>query len=339
MARRVFGVVLVLALLSAACGDDGAASGGSVSDGSLTIYSGRAEALVGSLIDQFESESGVDVQVKYGGTPELANAILEEGANTPADVFFAQDAGSLGALVDEDRLSAVDQRFLDRVAPRFRSDDGLWVGISGRVRVVAYNPERVKKEELPASVLGFTDPKWKRRVGWAPTNGSFQAFLTALRLLKGEETARQWVKGLSANNAAAYPNNITIVQAVSDGEIDVGLVNHYYLYELKKQNRNLKADNYFLGGGDPGGLVNVAGVGILKGTKHQDEAERFLDFMLAKKAQEHFANETFEYPLIDGVAPPAGAPPLDSLDPPDVDLSDLADLRGTQDLLTETGVL
>ena len=344
MPRRAIGLVVFLALLSAACGGDGAGDGttseGQTSAaGSLTIYSGRGEQLVGELLDRFERESGIDVQIKYGGTPELANAILEEGANTPADVFFAQDAGSLGALAAENRLARLDDSVLGRVAPRFRSDDDLWVGISGRARVVAYNPERVQPSDLPASVLDFTDPKWKQRVGWAPTNGSFQAFLSALRLLRGEDAARQWVRGMSDNEAAAYPNNITIVQAVSAGEIDVGLVNHYYLYELREQDPNLKAENHYLGGGDPGGLINVAGIGILEGTGNRQQADRFIDFMLSQEAQEYFANETFEYPLVDGVAPPEGAPALDSLDPPDVDLSDLSDLRGTQNLLTETGVL
>lgn len=334
MSRPRLGILLVLLLVTASCDSPSAQSGSS-----LTVYSGRAQQLVGPILERFEREGGIDVEVRYAGTPELANAILEEGDNSPADVFFAQDAGSLGALAEKGRLSRLDDRFLDRVPARFRSGDGRWVGVSGRARVVAYNPTRVQESELPPSVLGFTEPNWKGRVAWAPTNASFQSFLTALRLLKGEEAARAWVKGMQDNRAAAFPNNITIVEAVGRGEFDVGLVNHYYLYELKKQNPGLQAANHFLTGGDPGALVNVAGVGILSGTEQRSEAERFVEFLLGPEAQRYFATETFEYPLIEGVPVAADLPPLATLQPPDIDLGDLVDLRGTQELLTDTGVL
>jgi iron(III) transport system substrate-binding protein len=340
MTRRVpatFAVPLLLLLVLVVAPGCGmiSASGSDV----LTVYSGRTEQLVGPLLDRFKKESGIKMAVKYAGTPELANAILEEGDNTPADVFFSQDAGSLGALAAEGRLEKLDQSLLDKVEPRFRSDDDLWVGTSARSRVVAFNPARIDESELPASVLDFTDPKWKGRVGWAPTNASFESFVTALRVLRGEEVARNWLVGMKNNRAAAYPNNITIVQAVSRGEIDIGLVNHYYLYELKAQDPNLRAVNHFLRGGDPGALLNVAGVGILAGTKKEQEAKRFAEFLLSKEAQEYFANTTFEYPVADGVPPVAGLAPLETLDPPQIDLSNLADLRGTQKLLTDVGIL
>lgn len=333
MSRRAIGLLLLVLVVGPGCGVLGA------SGPSLTIYSGRAQQLVGPLIERFERKSGLDVEVKYAGTPELANAILEEGDNSPADVFFAQDAGSLGALAEKGRLARLDGRFLDRVPSRFRSRVGLWVGVSGRARVVAYNPAKVAGSDLPASVLGFTDPKWKGRVGWAPTNASFQSFLTALRVLRGEGAARDWVEGMVANRAAGYPNNITIVEAVGRGEIDVGLVNHYYLFELKEQDPGLQVANHFVTGGDPGALVNAAGVGILEGTGRREEAKRFVEFLLSEEAQRYFATQTFEYPLVVGVSPVEGLPPLERLEPPDIDLSDLSDLRGTQELLTETGVL
>jgi iron(III) transport system substrate-binding protein len=305
----------------------------------LTVYSGRSEPLVGPLLERFKKQTGVKVEVKYAGTPELANAILEEGKNTPADVFFSQDAGSLGALAANGRLEKLDRSLLERVEARFRSDTGVWVGTSGRSRVVAFNPSRVSESELPPSVLDFTDAKWKGRLGWAPTNASFESFVTALRVMRGEQVARDWLTGMKANRPAAYPNNITIVQAVSRGEIDVGLVNHYYLYELKAQDPNLRAANHFFRGGDPGGLLNVAGVGILAGTEKGKEARRFAEFLLSKEAQEYFANTTYEYPLAEGVRPVAGLVPLEALDPPRIDLSNLSDLRGTQKLLTDVGIL
>jgi iron(III) transport system substrate-binding protein len=331
---RALPYVLVAALSASGCGVLGASGGPS-----LTVYSGRSEQLVGPLLQRFERESGIDLEIRYAGTPELANAILEEGDNSPADVFFAQDAGSLGALAERERLGPLPERLLSRVPQRFRSPEDLWVGVSGRARVVAYNPTRVPEPELPDSVLAFTDPKWKGRVGWAPTNGSFQSFLTALRLLRGEAAARAWLEGMVANHAAAYPNNISIVEAVGKGEIDVGLANHYYLFELKEQDPSLAAANHFLAGGDPGALVNAAGVGILDSTNKREESERLVEFLLSDEAQRYFATETFEYPLVDGVEPVEGLQPLSGLQPPDIDLSDLSDLRGTQELLTETGVL
>jgi iron(III) transport system substrate-binding protein len=334
MKRRVIGLALVCAaVILPACG------GGSGDSVELLIYSGRAQPLVGDLLDRFEEESGLTVKVRYGETPALANQILEEGDATPADVFFSQDAGSLGALVADDRLIKLPQKFLDKVESRYRSNQGFWVGTSGRSRTMVFNPERIKESELPASVLDLAGPEWRGRVGWAPQNASFQSFITALRLLKGEDVAKGWIEGMVINDTTPFPNNVTIVQAVADGEIDVGLVNHYYLPELLKQDPDLAAVNHFVPGGDPGGLINVAGVGILDGTEHRDAAEQFVEFLLSVEAQEYFANVTYEYPLADGVPPDKTLPTLESLDPPDIDLSDLKDLQGTQAMLTDAGAL
>ncbi|MGH9001005.1 MAG: iron ABC transporter substrate-binding protein [Acidimicrobiia bacterium] len=313
---------------------------GGAAGADLVIYSGRGEALIGDLINQFEEDSGLDVKVRYGQSPGLANALIEEGEATPADVFFSQDSGSLGALVAEDRLIELDQEVLDRVPAAFRSDGGFWVGTSGRSRVVVFNPERISEEELPDSVLDFADPEWKDRVGWAPPNASFQSFVTALRLVEGEEAARGWLEGMVLNDTLPFPNNIQIVEAVGEGEIDVGLVNHYYLPEMKEQNPGISAENHFIPGGDVGGLINVAGVGILAGDDVEVEnARRFVDYLLSETGQEYFVTETHEYPLIEGVEPDESLPSLAELDPPDVDLSNLQDLQGTQKLLGETGAL
>lgn len=333
MKRVLVGVAALATLMLPAC------SGASGDGVELLIYSGRGQSLVGDLLDEFEERSGLVVKVRYGQTPALANQILEEGDATPADVFFAQDAGSLGALVAENRLVKLPQRFLDLVDARFRSDSGHWVGASGRSRTVVFNPERIKEDELPASVLDFANPEWRGRVGWAPPNASFQSFITSLRLLEGEEVAKGWVEGMVINDTVPFPNNVTIVQAVADGEIDVGLVNHYYLPELKHQDPDLSAENHFIRGGDPGGLINVAGVGIIEGTEHREAAEQFVEFLLSAEAQKYFAEVTFEYPLTQGVPADPSLPSIESLDPPTMDLSDLKDLQGTQELLTSAGAL
>jgi iron(III) transport system substrate-binding protein len=338
---RMFAIPLVLALLLGACGDDGGSAeddgGGGSAD--LVIYSGRNEELVGPLIERFEESSGIDVEVRYGDTAEMAAQILEEGDNSPADVFFGQDAGALGALAAEGRLVPLAESQLGLVGDGLKDDDGEWVGVSGRSRVVSYSTERLTEADLPASILDFTDPKWKGRLGWAPTNGSFQAFVTALRVLIGEDGARAWLEGIDANGTVAYDNNIAVVEAIAAGEIDAGFVNHYYLYQFLADDPDYPVANKIYGGGDPGALVNVAGVGLLGTADDVEEANAFIDFLLSTEAQTYFAEETYEIPLADGVPPHEGVPTLDQLQPPDLDLNDLDDLAGTLELLAAVGLV
>ncbi|MDQ3841688.1 MAG: iron ABC transporter substrate-binding protein [Actinomycetota bacterium] len=304
------------------------------------MYSGRNEELVGPIIERFEEESGIDVEVRYGDTAELASTISEEGANSPADIFFAQDAGALGAVSDRGLLRELPEDALNRVEERFRDPNGRWIGTSGRARVVAYNTDALSEEDLPNSILEFTGPEWRDKIGWAPTNGSFQAFVTALRLIEGEDTAREWLEGIQANNPKVYENNVAILEGVGSGEIQVGFVNHYYLFrKLAEEGEDFPARNYYLKNGDPGALVNVAGIGILNSSDNATEAEEFLNFMLSDEAQRYFADETFEYPLIEGVPTEAELVPLSEIEAPNINLGDLDDLEGTLDLLRETGVL
>ena len=306
----------------------------------ITIYSGRSEALVGPLIERFESQTGIQAEVRYGSTSELAALILEEGANTPADVYFAQDAGALGAVAAAGQLRTIPSELLNRVPESYRSPDGQWVGLSGRARVVVYDSRELTAEQLPTEIQGFTDPAWSGRLGWAPTNGSFQAFVTAFRLLKGDDAARAWLEGIQANDPVRFEENALIVQAVADGEIDAGFVNHYYLLKaISEQGADFPVRNHFLGAGDPGALVNVAGAGILTPTDAEASARRFIEFMLSNESQAYFATQTFEYPLATGVAGPEELPALDQIQSPALDLSDLSDLQATLAMLNETGVL
>lgn len=306
----------------------------------ITLYSGRNEELVGKLIEQFQTETGVKVNVRYGDTAELAAAIIEEGANTPADVFFSQDAGALGLLATEGRLQKLPDATLNRVEARFRSPEGLWVGASGRARVVVYNNSKLTEADMPESILDFTDPKWKGRLGWAPSNASFQAFVTALRVLQGEEQARQWLEGIKANEPKVYDGNTPIVKAVAAGEIDAGFVNHYYLYgQIEQNGEDFAASNHFLKQGDPGALINVAGAAVLKETQQQAAAEQFVDYLLSDTGQEYFAGETFEYPLVPTIKPSVELPPLETIQTPELDLSNLKDVQGTTQLLQDLGIL
>lgn len=305
----------------------------------LTVYSGRSESLIAPILQQFTDETGVQVQVRYGNTAEMAAVILEEGDNSPADVYIAQDAGALGALAQEGRLMPLPSDILARVPAEFRSDDGLWVGLSGRARVLVYNTELLTEADLPASILDLANPEWAGRVGWAPTNASFQAHVTAMRLLLGDDAVRSWLESMVANGAIPYDGNTAVVQAVIDGEVQVGLVNHYYLYGFLADNPDVPAVNYYFPGGDPGALVNVAGAGIVSTSDHPGLAQRLILYLLGNHAQEYFATETYEYPLVAGIEPSVELRPLAEIEVPAIDLSDLSDLQSTLELLSETGAI
>jgi iron(III) transport system substrate-binding protein len=333
-------IVLGLAgiLLLAACGSGAASPSGA--SGSLTIYSGRSEGLVGPLIQRFQEETGITTEVNYAGTTDLAATILEEGDASPADVFFAQDAGALGAIAAEGLLADLPAATLDQVDERFRSDDGQWVGLSGRARVVAYDTRALEESDLPSSIDDFTDPAWKGKIGWAPSNASFQSFVTAYRVLEGDEAAKAWLEGIVANEAKVYENNDAVLASIAAGEVEVGFINHYYLVNaLAEQGESFPVRNHFLQSGDPGSLINVAGAGILTSADNPAAAQAFIDFLLSSESQQYFAEQTHEYPLVDGVEADPNLPPLADIASPDIDLSDLADLQGTQTLLQEAGVL
>jgi len=303
----------------------------------LTVYSGRNEALVGDLVEQFEEQSGLDVEVRYADSAELAATLEEEGDSSPADVFFAQDAGSLGAV--ENLLVRLPAGALRSVPARFRDPRGRWVGTSARARVVAYSTERLEEGELPDSIFDFTKPEWKGRIGFPPPNASFQAFVSGMRLQVGEERTRDWLEAIKRNQPKLYENNIQTEEAIARGEVDVGFVNHYYLGELKKERPDFPVANHFLRDGDPGALVNAAGVGVLKTAEHPEEAQRFVRFLLSRSGQSYFRNETFEYPLTAGVPPPDDVPPLEEVHGPDIELDALGDeLSDTLKLLDEVGL-
>ncbi len=306
--------------------------------GSLVVYSGRSESLVGPIIEQFAEATGIDVQVKYGSTFEIAATLLEEGDNSPADVFFAQDPGGLGAV--SEMLDSLPGDVVLQVPEWARSPDGSWVGISGRARVIVYSSELVSEDELPKSVMDLTDPKWKGKIGWPPTNASFRTMITAMRLMWGEDETRQWLMDMQANDPGVFPKNTPIVAAAGAGEVAVGLVNHYYLHRfIQEEGDDFAARNLFLKNGGPDSLVMVAGAGILDTSENRDNAESFMRFMLSKVAQQYFAGQTFEYPLVEGVKTHRLLPPIDTLNGPDIDLSQLSDLQGTDALLRETGVI
>jgi len=307
---------LAVMVVSTACGG----GDGSEAEGPLVVYSGRSEELVEPLIEQFETESGIEVEIRYGESSELAATLLAEGEETEADVFFAQDPASLGAAAG--LMASLPEETLELVDARFRDRDGSWIGTSGRVRVVVHNTDT--DLPLPQTIDEAVDPAWAGQMGVAPTNGSFLAFVSAMILERGEDGTRAWLEALAANDPVEFDGNAPIVEATDTGELGGGLVNHYYLLRLRAEGQGNNAENHFIPAGDVGSLVMPAGVGIMTNTDSPEAAQEFVDFLLAEEAQTFFATETFEFPLIDGVPQPDGVPPLSEIAAPDIDLSELA---------------
>lgn len=331
MPRRLPLALMPLLLVVGACSTTGADT--------LTIYSGRNMEMVAPLFEQFTAETGIRLEVRYADSVDLAATLREEGGNSPADVFFSVDPASLGAVAEAGLLQPLPAAILGLVPSHFSDRDGYWVGTSGRSRSVVYDSSRVDPADLPADLNGFLDPAWQGRLAIAPTNGSFVASIAAMILLDGEDATRAWLGGIAANRPATYPKNSVIVAAVDDGESEVGLVNHYYLLQLQAQQGDTVAAGHFLSGG-AGALVMPAGAGILASSDRAENAARFIEFLLSESAQRFFVEQTFEYPLVEGIESDPALPPLADLAPPDLDLSDLASVLDlATDLIAEAGLL
>lgn len=325
----------------APAGDAGGGETAAETEQTVTVYSGRNEELVGPLLEQIEEATGVAVEARYGDTAEMAAQILEEGDATPADVFFGQDAGALGALSEAGRLAALPDEVLDAVADEYEATDGTWVATSARARVLAYDPQQVDEAELPQTYQDLLDPRWEGQIGYPPSNASWQAFVTGMRVALGEDETRQWLEGFAAQNPERFENNNAVLDGVDAGQVQLGLINHYYIYprfaELGTDGVNARI--HYVGGGDPLGLVNVAGGGIIEGTDNPEGAQAVLEFLVSEQAQQYFADETAEYPVRDGVTSTVhDLPPIDDLQNPDIDLADLSSLEQTLTLLQETGL-
>jgi iron(III) transport system substrate-binding protein len=323
-------LVAVLALAGAACTGSG---------DELIIYSGRSKNLIGPLLEQFRDETGTSIAVKYGDSAELALLLAEEGAATDADVFLAQNPGAVAFVGDQGILAELPSSILDRVEPAFRSDAGRWVGVSGRQRVIVYNQDLVSPEELPQSIDEVTDERFAGRVAVAPQNGSFQDFVSAMVIERGRDAALDWLTTLAGSGAPTYGNNNAIVDAVSRGEVDMGLVNHYYNHRFLDEDPTLPSRNASFSGRDLGNLVITSSVSVLEPSDMEDAAREFVAFLLSEDAQRYFSDETFEYPLASGVAPSADLPELDPARWPDVDFDALGEtLQTTTELISESGL-
>ncbi len=308
---------------------------------SVTLYSGRSQSLVQPLLDQFTEQTGIEVNVRYGDTAQLAVALIEEGDQSPADVFWAQDAGALGAVQNAGMFTALPGEITSRVLPGFSAEEGVWVATSGRARVLAWSSERLSRDELPERIEDLARPEYASRLGWAPTNGSFQAAMTAMRVALGDEAARAWLTAVKEGGATAYANNRSILEGIANGEVDLGLPNHYYLYRYTADNPDYPVEQSFFAPGNIGNLINVAGVGQLASSGKTAEAHALISFLLGTTAQNYFASETFEYPVTTDAAPGSQLADFSKLGElrPDVALERMDDLEATLAMLREVGLL
>jgi iron(III) transport system substrate-binding protein len=345
---QLLAVIATLAMLASACTGDGRQTGGNAAASDdqtatkpapgniLTIYSRTRDS---RLFKLFEQETGIKPLVRWGDLDDLRDQVIEEGPNSPADVFYAPLSDDLGPLRAAGRLAKLSDEQLDRVPQAYRSPDGAWVGVSGRALVVFYNTDKLSQDDLPDSILGFADPAWRGRIGWDPNNRALQGAITVLRQLKGEDKTRAWLQGIQANHPTVFDGPRPIATAVAAGKIvDIGFGNPFYLSQLHAVGdaTNVAAKFY---PGDPGGLLQVAGVGIIKGTDNRAAANAFVNFLLSQKAQQYFAKVSNEIPVVNGVKPPKGMPTADRLTIPGFDVRRLEDLESTRKLLTGLGII
>ena len=326
---RVVAVLLLLTTLLPACSQPE----------TLMVYSGRSENLVGPLLTRFSRDTGIEVDIRYDETANLALLIEEEGEASPADVFLSQSPGATGLLLLADRLRPLPAELVAQVPPAFRGPEGKSVGVTARQRVLVFNQDEIAAEDLPASVMDIVDPEFAGRVAVAPTNASFLDFVTAMRQAEGEAATQAWLDALGEQDAPTYENNNAIVEAVSRGEIAMGLVNHYYNARFLAEDASLPSRNHVFASGDVGAAILESAAAVVDSTDRPEDAEAFIAYLLQPQAQQYFAEETFEYPLVAGVEPVGDLPPLDIEGAPVIDLAALgADLERTSEMVSSSGL-
>jgi len=341
--RPILAAAIAAALLGGGCGFDTGTSGGGPDEPEtegITLYSGRIPAAIGGAVDSYEADADRDVQVRYADTADLAATLIEEGDASPADAFFAQEPGAIAAVADAGALARLPGDVLARVPARYRDPEGRWVGVTGRARILAYNRDAVQRSELPRSPFGLVAPRWRDRVGWSPASSSMQEYVTALRARYGDERTREWLEAMVANGAVDYPNNVTIRDAIASGEIDVGLINHYYVAQaVAEEGDDYPVGVYFPPGG-LGSLLLLTSVGVLESSDRKPEAFDFVRSLLSPPSQEFFTFSSKEYPLARGVAPdPSLTVPLAEVPSVEGELVDLDELQATIELMQEAGAL
>jgi len=311
--------------------------------GSLAIYIGGGEGgLYRGLIELLQ-EKYPDFEADLNPAPstQLANTIIEEkqSGQSRADVFWSIDASSLGLVANEGYARPLSDDVLDPVPDALQDGDGRWVGVAGRARAIPYNANRFSADDVPSDVATFaTQSRFAESMGWAPTYGAFKSFVTAMRIMEGRETTKEWLQGMLDQNVEEFRDEYYVSRGVATGAVSAGFANHYYALRVKAAREDPPIDLAFTSD-DAGALVNVSGIEAIEGTQNADLAELFARHLLTAEAQEFFATRAFAYPMLSGVEPVGDLPTIDELNPPDIDLTKLSDLEPTLSLMREVGVL
>jgi iron(III) transport system substrate-binding protein len=305
----------------------------------LTLYNGQHAHTTAALVDAFTKATGIKVEIRKGGSSQLANQIIEEGVGSPADVFYSEESPPVAALAGKGLLAKLDADTVKQIPTEYVAKDGTWLGASARCRVVVFNKSMIRDSDLPASVLDFATSAWKDKVAFVPTSGAFQEQIVAIEKLKGRDAALNWLKGLKAYGRI-YNGNGAAMRAVERGEIATALINNYYWFAVAKEvgDANMKSAVHYMGHKDPGALITVSAAGILKSSKKQKAAQQFLAFMVSAPGQQAIADSVAEYPVRPGIKSPYALKPFTELDPPAVTPDDLGDAASALVLEREAGL-
>jgi iron(III) transport system substrate-binding protein len=349
-AKSIVSTLAVLSVLVlAGCGSSSSASSSSAASTkpaslagqSITLYNGQHEQTTAMLVKAFEKRTGVTVHVRSDDEVALGNQIIQEGSNSPADVFYTENTPVLEDLREHGLLAPVQSSTLAAVPSSDRSAQGAWVGVSGRISVLVYNTSKISPAELPSSILDLAKPRWKGKLGVAPSETDFQPLITSISKLDGAAAAEKWLLGIKANSKI-YPDNETVVAQVNNGESAVGLINHYYWFRLRDEvgQNGLHSALHYYADGDPGDLLDVSGAAVLRSSSHQAAAQAFVAFLVSREGQEVIAHShSYEYPLRPGVRPSPLLRPFAQLKPAAITLSDLGDGGAPLELEQKLGLL
>lgn len=304
---------------------------------SLTLYNGQHKEVGDAIAKAFEAKTGIHVNVRKGSSNQLASQVVEEGDRSPADVIYTEESPPLNKLGEQGLLAKTDAATLEVLPKDYVASNGTWVGITARVRVVAFNPKLIDEKDLPKSVLEFSQPQWQGKVGFVPTSGAFQEQAVAIIKQHGRDAAEEWLTGLRAFGKT-YSNNMVALKAVENGEVATVLVNNYYWFALQREKGQLDSKLHYFTGGDVGGLITVSSAAVLQSSKHPKEAQQFLAYMVSEEGQRVITQTTAEYPLRKGLESDRGLKPFSELEAPKVTPADLGNAEEALELEREVGL-